>query len=44
MFGLGTIVLYTNAETGYLGGISINNVENAEEIYKKIKELINAED
>lgn len=44
MFGLGTIVLYTNAETGYLGGITINNVENAEEVYKNIKELIDVED
>jgi len=43
-FNLGTIVLYTNAETGYANGIMINNVENAEQVYKNIKELINAED
>jgi len=43
-FGLGNIILYTNAETGYANGIMINNVENAEQVYKNIKELINAED
>lgn len=43
-FNLGTIVLYTNAETGYANGIFVNNVENAEELYKNIKALINDED
>lgn len=39
-FGLGTITLHTNAETGYANGINIINVENVEEIYKKINEII----
>ena len=40
-FNLGSIVLYTNAETGMGNGISIVNVENPKEIYTRIKELIN---
>ena len=39
-FGLGTITLHTNAETGYLNGIHIINVENVDEVYKKINEII----
>ena len=41
LFNLGSIVLYTNAETGVGNGISIVNVENAKEVYAKIKNLIN---
>ena len=44
MFNLGTIVLYTNAETGYASGIYINNIESPEEEYIKIKELLDAQD
>lgn len=40
MFNLGTIILFTNAETGMGNGISIINVENVQEKYKKIKEVI----
>ena len=40
-FNLGSIVLYTNAETGIGNGISIVNVENAKEVYGKIREIIN---
>lgn len=40
-FNLGTIMLYTNAETGYVSGIQIRDVENSEQIYKQIKQLIN---
>lgn len=42
-FNIGTITLYTNAETGMGNGISIYNVENAEKLYKEIKELIDQE-
>lgn len=41
-FNIGNIVLYTNAETGVGNGIAIVNVENVHEIYKKIKEIVNA--
>lgn len=40
MFNIGTIILFTNAETGVGNGISIINVENVQENYKKIKEVI----
>lgn len=39
-FNLGTIILYTNAETGYGNGIYIQNIENVNDTYKKIKEII----
>lgn len=44
MFNLGTIVLYTNAETGFANGIFIKDVENSEQIYKEIKQLIDEQD
>jgi hypothetical protein len=40
LFGLGSIILYTNAESGFGNGICINDLSNSEEIYKKIKEII----
>ena len=40
-FNLGNIILYTNAETGFDNGISITNVESVQDVYKKIKEIIN---
>ena len=40
IFGFGRIILYTNAETGFGNGIMIPFLENSEEIYKQIKELI----
>lgn len=40
MFNIGTIILFTNAETGVGNGISIINVENVQEIYKKVKSTI----
>ena len=40
MFNIGTIILFTNAESGLGNGISIVNVENVQEIYKKIKSTI----
>ncbi len=39
-FNIGNIILYTNAETGVDNGIRIVNVENAKEVYNKIKEII----
>ena len=40
-FNIGNIILYTNAETGFDNRISIINVENVQDVYKKIKETIN---
>lgn len=40
IFGFGRIILFTNAETGFGNGILIPFLENSEEIYKQIKELI----
>ena len=39
-FNIGNIILFTNAETGVDNGIRIVNVENAREIYTKIKEIM----
>lgn len=40
IFGFGRVILHTSAETGYINGIVIPCLENSEEAYKKIKELI----
>ncbi len=40
IFRQGTIVLYTNAESGFVNGICVPFVDNSEELYKQIKELI----
>ncbi len=42
IFNIGNIVLFTNAETGVGNGICIVNVQNVQEIYKKIKSTIDA--
>lgn len=39
--GLGDIILFTNAETGHGNGIYIMNVEDVDNVYKQIKEIIN---
>ena len=39
-FDLGTIVLYTSAETGYYNGISISYIKDVKKIYEEIKEII----
>lgn len=39
-FNIGNIVLFTNAETGFANGIFIMNVENVQDVYKKIKNVI----
>lgn len=39
MFGLGTIFLYTNAESGMSNGLIIRSIANAREIYAKVKEI-----
>ena len=39
-FNLGTIVLFTNAESGFANGIRIVNIENPKQVYSQIKETI----
>lgn len=39
-FNLGSIILYTNAETGSRNGIFIKNVENVQQVYEDIKYVI----
>lgn len=42
IFGLGAVILYTNAESGFGNGIVIPCLENSEAVYKEIKELLEA--
>ena len=39
-FNIGNIILFTNAETGMGNGICIVNVANIQDVYKKVKEVI----
>ena len=41
LFKLGTIRMFTNAESGFSNGIFIMNVANSKEVYEKIKEIVN---
>ena len=41
IFNIGNIVLFTNAETGLGNGIFMVNIENVEDVYRKVKEIIN---
>lgn len=40
IFKQGIVVMYTNAESGFINGICIPFLNNSEEIYRNIKELI----
>ncbi len=40
-FNIGTIVMFTNAETGFGNGIAIVDVENVKDVYTQIKKIIN---
>lgn len=39
-FNLGNIILFTNAETGLGNGIFIVNVKDVQDVYKKVKSII----
>lgn len=39
-FGIGSIILFTNAETGYGNGIYIMSVESVQDVYRDIKSII----
>lgn len=40
-FNIGSIILFTNAETGLENGIHIKNVKDVKNLYRQIKEIIN---
>lgn len=40
-FNIGNIVLFSNAETGLAGGVFMINIEDVDNVYKQIKEIIN---
>ena len=40
-FNIGNIMLYTNAESGFMNGILIRSVENVKEVYDNVKDIIN---
>lgn len=41
LFGFGSVILYTNAESGLGNGIVISCLKNSEQVYKQIKDLLN---
>ena len=38
---IGSIYLYSNAESGQSNGMTMINIKNIDEIYKKVKEIVN---
>ena len=40
-FNIGNIALFSNAETGFVGGVFMINIENIDEVYDKVKEITN---
>lgn len=40
-FNIGNIALFSNAETGFVGGVFMINIENIDEVYHKVKEITN---
>lgn len=40
-FNIGNIELFSNAENIFLNGISMINIENVDDVYKKVKEIVN---
>lgn len=39
-FNIGTIILFTNAETGFASGIFLSSIEDVQNVYKQIKSII----
>lgn len=39
-FNIGNIILFTNAETGFGNGINIVNIEDVQDVYREIKNII----
>lgn len=40
LFNIGTIILFTNAETGFASGIFLGSIEDVQSVYKQIKSII----
>lgn len=40
-FNIGNIVLFSNAETGFTSGVFMINIENVDDVYRKVKEITN---
>lgn len=41
VFNIGNIILFSSAENGISSGIYMENIENVDDVYTKIKEIIN---
>ena len=40
-FNIGNIVLFSNAETGFVNGVFMVHIEDVDDVYRKVKEIIN---
>lgn len=40
-FNIGNIVLFSNAESGFVNGVFMVHIEDVDDIYRKVKEIIN---
>lgn len=40
-FNIGNIVLFSNAETGFVSGVFMMNIEDVDDVYQKVKEITN---
>lgn len=40
-FNIGNIVLFSNAESGFVNGVFMVHIEDVDDVYRKIKEIIN---
>ncbi len=43
-FNIGSIILFTNANTGFINGVGIPNVKNVQNVYKEIKSIIKVQE
>lgn len=40
-FNIGNIVLFSNAESGFVNGVFMAHIEDVDDVYRKVKEIIN---
>jgi len=40
-FNIGNIVLFSNAESGFVNGVFMVHIEDVDDVYRKVKEIIN---
>jgi membrane protein YdbS with pleckstrin-like domain len=43
-FNIGTIIMYTNAESGFSNGIFIRSVYDVKDVFKRLKDIVNEGD